>query len=54
MFVGNFRNGYINFVLDHFDEEIKLSKHASGLNNRWVVMAGILGPVVHTEIAPLD
>ena len=52
-FVGDFRNGYIDFGWDDFDEETKLSKRASELNNGRAAMMGILGLMVHEEIVPL-
>jgi hypothetical protein len=52
-FVGDFRNGYIDFGWDEFDEEEKLSKRAIELNNGRVAMMGILGLMVHEEIVPL-
>ena len=52
-FVGDFRNGNINFSWDVFDEETKLSKRAIKLNNSRAAMLGILGLMVHEEIVPL-
>jgi len=52
-FVGDFRNGYIDFGWDTFDEEEKLSKRAIELNNGRAAMMGILGLMVHEEIIPL-
>ena len=49
-FVGGFRNGYIDFGWDEFDEEEKLSKRAIELNNGRAAQLGILGLMVHEEI----
>ena len=52
-FVGDFRNGYIDFGWDEFDEEEKLFKRSVELNNGRAAMMGILGLMVHEEIIPL-
>jgi len=44
-FVGDFRNGYIDFGWDNFDEETKLQKRAIELNNGRAAQMGILGLV---------
>ncbi|KAL3810858.1 hypothetical protein ACHAXA_005858 [Cyclostephanos tholiformis] len=49
-FVGDFRNGAIDFGWDSFDEETKLSKRAIELNNGRAAMMGILGLMVHEEL----
>ena len=52
-FIGDFRNNYIDFGWDNFDEETKLQKRAIELNNGRAAMFGILGLMVHEEIQPL-
>src|SRR6056300_1113038 len=49
-FVGDFRNGYIDFGWDSFDEETKLQKRAVELNNGRAAMMGILGLMVHEQL----
>eukprot|EP00581_Thalassiosira_minuscula_P028280 CAMPEP_0183749974 /NCGR_PEP_ID=MMETSP0739-20130205/728_1 /TAXON_ID=385413 /ORGANISM="Thalassiosira miniscula, Strain CCMP1093" /LENGTH=204 /DNA_ID=CAMNT_0025985879 /DNA_START=33 /DNA_END=647 /DNA_ORIENTATION=+ len=49
-FVGDFRNGWIDFGWDSFDEETKLSKRAIELNNGRAAMMGILGLMVHEQL----
>eukprot|EP00585_Thalassiosira_rotula_P012157 CAMPEP_0196141068 /NCGR_PEP_ID=MMETSP0910-20130528/8713_1 /TAXON_ID=49265 /ORGANISM="Thalassiosira rotula, Strain GSO102" /LENGTH=204 /DNA_ID=CAMNT_0041402095 /DNA_START=36 /DNA_END=650 /DNA_ORIENTATION=+ len=48
--IGDFRNGYIDFGWDTFDEETKLSKRAIELNNGRAAMMGILGLMVHEQL----
>jgi hypothetical protein len=52
-FVGDFRNGFIDFGWDSFDEETKLQKRAVELNNGRAAQFGILGLMVHELIIPL-
>jgi hypothetical protein len=52
-FVGDFRNGYIDFGWDTFSEEEKLQKRAVELNNGRAAQMGILGLMVHELIVPL-
>eukprot|EP00536_Pseudo-nitzschia_multiseries_P007931 jgi/Psemu1/305325/fgenesh1_kg.192_\ len=49
-FVGDFRNGSLDFGWDTFDEETKLSKRAIELNNGRAAMMGILGLMVHEQL----
>ena len=52
-FVGDVRNGYIDFGWDTFDEETKLQKRAIELNNGRAAQLGVLGLMVHEEIQKL-
>jgi len=52
-FVGDFRNGALDFGWDTFDEETKLSKRAIELNNGRAAQMGLLGLMVHEKIVPL-
>jgi hypothetical protein len=49
-FAGDFRNGYIDFGWDQFDEETKLAKRGIELNNGRAAMMGILGLMVHEQL----
>merc|ERR1711935_639412 len=49
-FVGDFRNGAIDFGWDKFDEETKFAKRAIELNNGRAAMMGILGLMIHEEL----
>jgi hypothetical protein len=49
-FVGDFRNGSLDYGWDTFDEETKLSKRAIELNNGRAAMMGILGLMVHEQL----
>ena len=49
-FVGDFRNGYIDFGWDSFDEDTKLQKRAVELNQGRAAMMGILGLMVHEQL----
>mmetsp|Transcript_5430 Transcript_5430/g.11466 ORF Transcript_5430/g.11466 Transcript_5430/m.11466 type:complete len:203 (-) Transcript_5430:295-903(-) len=46
-FPGDFRNGFIDFGWDKFDEETKIKKRTIELNNGRAAMMGIWGLVVH-------
>jgi hypothetical protein len=49
-FVGDFRNGALDFGWDSFSEETKLQKRAIELNNGRAAMMGILGLMVHEQL----
>ena len=49
-FVGDFRNGAIDFGWDTFDDETKLKKRAIELNQGRAAMMGILGLMVHEQL----
>ena len=49
-FVGDFRNGALDFGWDTFDEETKSSKRGIELNNGRAAMMGILGLMVHEQL----
>jgi hypothetical protein len=49
-FVGDFRNGAIDFGWDNFDEETKMSKRAIELNNGRAAQLGILGLMMHEVV----
>eukprot|EP00591_Stephanopyxis_turris_P009210 CAMPEP_0195512388 /NCGR_PEP_ID=MMETSP0794_2-20130614/4358_1 /TAXON_ID=515487 /ORGANISM="Stephanopyxis turris, Strain CCMP 815" /LENGTH=200 /DNA_ID=CAMNT_0040640161 /DNA_START=77 /DNA_END=679 /DNA_ORIENTATION=+ len=49
-FPGDFRNGFIDFGWDTFDEETKLQKRGIELNNGRAAMMGILGLMVHEQL----
>jgi len=48
--VGDFRNGYIDFGWDSFDEETKLQKRAIELNQGRAAQMGILALMVHEKL----
>jgi len=52
-FVGDFRNGYIDFGWDTFTEEEKITKRAIELNNGRAAQLGILGLMVHEQIVKI-
>jgi hypothetical protein len=49
-FPGDFRNGFIDFGWDTFDEETKLQKRAIELNNGRAAMMGILALMMHEKL----
>jgi len=49
-FVGDFRNGFIDFGWDTFDEETKYQKRAIELNNGRAAMMGILALMMHEKL----
>merc|ERR1712137_1095941 len=49
-FVGDFRNGAIDFGWDTFDDETKLQKRAIELNNGRAAQMGILALMVHEQM----
>jgi len=52
-FVGDFRNGYLDFGWDDFDEETKFQKRAIELNNGRAAMLGITGLMAHEEMVKI-
>lgn len=46
-FVGDFRNGFLDFGWDTFDEETQIQKRGIELNNGRAAMMGILALMVH-------
>ena len=49
-FVGDYRNGALDFGWDKFDEKTKLKKRAIELNQGRAAMMGIWGLVVHENL----
>merc|ERR1712232_516228 len=49
-FVGDFRNGWLDYGWDTFDEETKLFKRGVELNNGRAAQFGILGLMVHEQL----
>lgn len=52
-FVGDFRNGFIDFGWDTLDDEAKLSKRAIELNNGRAAQMGLLGLMVHEKLGEI-
>jgi hypothetical protein len=53
-FPGDFRNGYIDFGWDTFDEETKLQKRAIELNNGRAAQMGMLGLMIHDKLGNVN
>ena len=53
-FVGDFRNGFIDFGWDTFDEETKMAKRAIELNQGRAAQMGMLGLMVHDKLGNVD
>eukprot|EP00565_Helicotheca_tamesis_P008378 CAMPEP_0185741620 /NCGR_PEP_ID=MMETSP1171-20130828/39054_1 /TAXON_ID=374046 /ORGANISM="Helicotheca tamensis, Strain CCMP826" /LENGTH=203 /DNA_ID=CAMNT_0028413601 /DNA_START=26 /DNA_END=637 /DNA_ORIENTATION=+ len=49
-FIGDFRNGALDFGWDTFDEETKLQKRAIELNQGRAAMMGLLALMVHEKL----
>ena len=49
-FIGDFRNGAIDFGWDTFDEETQYIKRGVELNNGRAAMLGILGLMIHEQL----
>jgi len=49
-FIGDYRNGGIDFGWDTFSDEEKFSKRAIELNNGRAAMMGILGLMIHEQL----
>lgn len=53
-FIGDYRNGYIDFGWDKFDDATKLKKRTIELNNGRAAMMGITGLVTHEMMGNLN
>jgi hypothetical protein len=53
-FVGDFRNGFIDFGWDSFDDGIKMQKRAIELNNGRAAQMGILGLMMHEQLGNVE
>jgi Chlorophyll A-B binding protein len=49
-FVGDFRNGFLDFGWNTFDEDTKLKKRAVELNNGRAAQMGLLALMVHDKL----
>ena len=52
--VGDFRNGFIDFGWDSFDEETKLAKRAIELNQGRAAQMGMLALMVHDQLGNVE
>ena len=53
-FPGDFRNDFIDFGWDSFDEETKMTKRAVELNQGRAAMMGLLGLMVHDKLGNVE
>ena len=53
-FVGDFRNGALDFGWDTFDAETQMTKRAVELNQGRAAMMGLLGLMVHDKLGNLE
>jgi Chlorophyll A-B binding protein len=53
-FVGDFRNGFIDFGWDSFDAETQMTKRAVELNQGRAAQMGLLGLMVHDKLGNVD
>jgi hypothetical protein len=53
-FVGDFRNGAVDFGWDTFDEETQLTKRAIELNQGRAAMMGLLALMVHDKLGNVE
>jgi hypothetical protein len=53
-FPGDFRNGFLDFGWDTFDEETKLKKRTLELNQGRAAQMGILGLMMHEQLGNVD
>jgi hypothetical protein len=53
-FVGDFRNGFIDFGWDSLDEATKLKKRAIELNQGRAAQMGLLALMIHDKIGNVD
>mmetsp|Transcript_33288 Transcript_33288/g.76825 ORF Transcript_33288/g.76825 Transcript_33288/m.76825 type:complete len:203 (-) Transcript_33288:125-733(-) len=49
-FVGDFRNGFIDFGWDKLSDDVKMQKRGIELNNGRAAMLGILGLMMHEQL----